>query len=143
MTLLVLASVLVAALLLAIAIRAFQRERPLLYLLIPVVMAFAAYSSTLIQSLLGYPTGQTADLAEPFIYIHHVGESPVYLLAIPQGADRPRLYEIDDDMSAGQRRSLVEISEKAKKGVPIRGRYAEGELVLHAFDAVRAMPKEQ
>ena len=136
-----LAAFVLAAFLLWLAIRSFQRERVVLYILIPIILIASLYTWHVINSLLGYATDDLSDLSERFLYISHVGQEPTFLLAVPQGAEEPRLYRIPS-LSEEDRRRFGEASEKSKKGIPMIGTFAEGLWEMHQFEVDRILPKE-
>lgn len=136
------AAVLVSIFLIAVAIRTFQHERWVLYIVIPVLFAFAAGSGVAINALLGFPTDDLSDLRSRFVYLHHAGEDPIYLTAIPEGASAPRLYRIPArSMSEQSRRGFADAEAKAAKNVPVVGSFAEGEFVQHDIRADGLPPK--
>jgi len=136
------AAVLVSIFLIAVAIRTFQRERWALYIVIPALLAFAAGSGHAINAMLGYPTGDLSDLQYRFLYMHHSGEDPVFLLAVPEGANAPRLYRIPAHLLNEQsRRGFADAEAKAAKNVPVVGSFAEGEFVQHDIRADGLPPK--
>jgi hypothetical protein len=140
---LTLAALVVIVFMLWLAVRVFNRERPALYVLIPILLAFAIGSGWAVRSMLGYATTDISELREEFFYIHHLGDDPVWLLAVPAGATEPRLYAIPADMlSPKERQGLAETGEKSNKGVPMVGRLTEGEMRLYQFDAPILAPKE-
>ncbi len=136
-----LAAVAVAVFLLWFSIRVAQKERIALYVVIPLLLAFAGGSGWAVNSLLGYATADLSDLEQPFFYIHHVGETPVWLLAVPAGAEEPRLYVIPE-LSEAERDGLTQAGARAGAGVPIEGTYSDGELELHDLQAPIMRPKE-
>lgn len=136
------AAVLIAIFLIVVAIRVFQREKPILYVLIPVILLFALSSGYAINELLGYATTNLRDLQKEFVYLAHAGQDPVYLLAVPQGSPEPRLYAIPrDQLSDQSRRGLNETGQKSKQGIHMLGRFQEGEFRSYRFDAERLPPK--
>jgi hypothetical protein len=124
-----------------VAIRTFQRERPLLFLLIPALLGMAAYSWAVVDASRGFPTRSLAELDAGFLYLWHGGENPVYLLAVPEGAAAPRLYETTEQMTEEARRGMAEAEESAKRNVPTRGRLHEGEWVFHSLNTEEERPK--
>jgi hypothetical protein len=124
-----------------VAIRTFQRERPLLFLLIPALLGMAAYSWAVVDASRGFPTRSVADLDGGFLYLWHGGENPVYLLAVPEGGAAPRLYETTDLMTEEARRGMAEAQESAKRNVPTRGRLREGEWEFHSLNTHEERPK--
>jgi hypothetical protein len=130
-----------AVFLLWLSIRVAQKERWLLYLVIPLLLACAAGANHAVNSLLGYATGDLSELSEPFTYLYHVGEEPVWLLAVPAGAMEPRLYLIPE-LSEAEKQGFTEGGSKASQGVPIEGTYSDGEFELHDLQAPIMRPKE-
>ena len=122
-------------------IRVAQWERKLLYAVIPVLLFVAASANHALNSLIGYPTGDLSELNEPFTYLYHVGDKPVWLLAVPAGAVEPRLYVIPE-LSEAEKEGFTEAGGKASQGVPIEGSYSEGDFELHDLQAPIMRPKE-
>jgi hypothetical protein len=118
-----------------------QRGRWLLYIVVPVMLVCAAGSWKAVDGMLGYATGDLSELEQPFFYITHLGEDPVWLLAVPQGAKEPRLYVITE-LSEAEQDGFAGASARGGVGVPIEGMYEEGEFVFHDFDAPVSVPKE-
>ena len=134
----------VAVFLCWVAIRTFQREAPVLYILIPVLLAVALNTGVAINAMLGHATADLSDLADPFVYLHHSGRDPVYLLAIPAGSAAPRLYAIPGTaVSAAARKGLEAAAGKARRRIPQTGRFAEGEMRFYDFAAGRLPPKDR
>lgn len=136
------ATLLTALFLIAVAIRVFQREKPILYVLIPVILLFAVSTGYAINEMKGYATRNLSDLQKEFVYLGHWGDDPVFLLTIPQGAVEPRLYALPSDMlNEKSRQGLSESAAKTKQQVMMFGRFAEGEYQTYRFDAERLPPK--
>lgn len=137
------AAVLIAIFIIVTAIRTWGAERPLLYVLIPVLLIFSAYSGYAINEMRGYATYNLGQLENPFVYIAHTGKDPVFLLAIPQGADEPRLFAIPgDQLSEKDRRGLTESGAKTDKQIRMMGRFSEGEYQSYEYDVTNLPPKE-
>jgi hypothetical protein len=136
-----LAIVLVVIVTLWLLIRVSQWERKALWIVVPVMLAFAAYSWKAVDSLLGYATGDLSELSEPFTYIIHVGQEPVWLWAVPAGGSEPRAYVLTD-LSEEEREGLTQAGARAAVGVPIEGTYSEGEFELHDLEGPIMRPKE-
>lgn len=143
MTGVIIATVIVAIFLILVAIRTFQKERILLYILIPVILAFSTYAGNAVQSMLGYPTLDLSDLEGEFQYLAHSGQDPVFLTAIPDGAPKPRLYEIPKDLlSDEEKRGFTQAGEKTRQSVAQMGRFAEGQFEFYDFAVDQLPPKE-
>ena len=125
-----------------LAIRTFQRERPMLFVLIPALLGMAAYAWTVVDASRGFPTRSLAELDGGFLYLWHGGQNPAYLLAVPEGSDRPRLYETTEQMTEEAQRGLAEAEESAKRNIPTRGRFHEGEWVFHRLNTQEERPKD-
>ncbi len=130
-----------AVFLLWLSIRVAQKERKALYLVIPLLLACAAGANHAVNSLIGYATGDLSELNEPFTYLYHVGEKPIWLLAVPAGATEPRLYVIPE-LSEAEKEGITEAGGKSAQGVPIEGSYSEGDFEFHDLQAPIMRPKE-
>lgn len=139
--LLPIAAVFVTVVALWLLISVAQKGRRLLYIVVPVMLAFAAGSWKAVDGMLGYATGDFSELEQPFFYITHIGAEPTFMLAVPQGADEPRLYAIPN-LTEAEQEALTQAGERAKAGVPIEGTYSEGDFELHDLQAPVMRPKE-
>jgi hypothetical protein len=139
---LTLCAIALAAFLLVLAIRTWQRERWALYVLVPVVLVFAASTASVIDHYLGYPTGDLRDLRNDFGVLYIGGDDPVYLLATT-GGTVPRLYRVPKSaLSAKSRTGMAEAQARLTQGIPQVGLFAEGEFVRHDFSVEQAHPKQ-
>jgi hypothetical protein len=127
--------------LLWLSIRVAQKERKALYVFIPMLLFCAAGANHALNTLIGYATGDLSELEQPCTYLYHVGEEPVWLLAVPANGTEPRLYVIPE-LSESEREGFAEGGGKAAQGVPIEGSYSEGEFELHDLQAPVMRPKE-
>lgn len=135
------AAVIVAVFLLILAIRTFGRERPALWLLIPTLVAFALGSGHVVNAMMGYATSELSDLEKPFFYVSHSGAEPVFLLAVPSGSNRPRLYELPE-LTMEERQALHNAKMKAANGVAQMGNFSEGEMQIYDFRVDQIAPKQ-
>jgi hypothetical protein len=130
-----------AVFLLWLSIRVAQKERWLLYPVVPLLLLCAGGAGYAVNSFLGYATGDLSELEAPFTYLYHVGDQPTYLLAVPANAAEPRLYLIPE-LSEAEKEGFTEAGGRAGQGVPIEGTYSEGDFELHDLEGPVMRPKE-
>lgn len=112
--------------------------RPTLYLTIPMALAASLYAYSAINLVLGFPTRDLRALEQPFLYMGHWSENPVFLLAVPSGAFQPRLYALDS-LSSESGEWLAESEKRVGEGEVTRGIFNEGEFGQHNIDPVTSI----